>query len=111
MKKLFKKIVDFFKHITIIELGFGILGVIAVWGVTSCIERRDPGYVVTDSRTGECFLFRSEEWDVNEWYIHRKDADVFFYKKGSSDIRSFSRDKYMVENYNIPPSYGDHCSK
>ena len=111
MKKFFKKIVDFFKHITIIELGFGLMVVGVVLGVFLCIEQRDPGYVVTDSRTGECFLFRSAEWDVNEWYIHRKDADVFFYKKGSIDIRSFSRDKYMVEHYNIPPKYGDHCSK
>jgi hypothetical protein len=111
MKRVFKKIVDFFKRMTIIELGFCAFGVVVVWGIHSCVVQCDPGYVVTDSRTGECFIFREAEWDVNEWYIYRKDADVFFYKKGGSEIRSFSRDKYMVENYNIPPRYSDHCSK
>jgi hypothetical protein len=111
MKKLFKKIVDFVKRVTIIDLGFVILSIVVVWGVYICNERRDSGYVVTDRKTGECFLFRKAEWECNGCHRHRELSDIFFYGKGNSEIRAFEHAKYMVESYGIPPEYSSHCSR
>ena len=111
LMKLCKRLIDFVKGVTLIEILATVCIIAMIIGIKSCSEKCDPGYVVTDRKTGECFLFRNAEWECNGCHRHREPDDVFFYRNGNSEIRAFEHAKYMVESYAIPPEYSSHCSK
>lgn len=62
LAKLCKRIIDFAKGVTLIEIFVTVCTIAIVIGIKSCADRHDPGYVVTDRKPGECFLFRYAEW-------------------------------------------------
>ncbi len=110
LTKLCKRLIDFAKGVTLFEIIATVCIIAMIISIKSCSERCDPMYVVTDRKTGECFLFRKAEWECNGCLRHRELADIFFYRKGNSEIRAFEYAKYMVESYDIPPEYSIHCS-
>lgn len=111
LTKLCKRLIDFVKGVTLIEIFVTVCIIAIIIGLKSCADKHDPGYVVTDRKTGECFLFRDAEWACNGCHRAPEPDDVFFYRKGNGEIRGFGHAKYMVESHLIPPEYSRHCPK